>query len=368
MRKIKVFDFFSGCGGTSQGLRDAGMEIIAGIDIDKDAGKTFKRNFTNSTFLEGSIVDDQIFEQVGSLLQEVKKGGEPILFTGCAPCQPFSQQNTTRRNDDERRTLLDYFANYIIEYTPDYIFIENVPGIQKKDNPKNKPFFNFLNTLETIDRDSNGTKCHYNYHFEVVKCLEYGIPQIRRRLVLIASKHEKIIFPEKTHGPDTNHPEYEKVKDWISKYPSLEHGQEYTEIPNHRAGKLSEKNLERLKKLTSPGDSRDKWGEEEQLDCHKEYKGHTDVYGRMHWDGPAKTLTTKCTSLSNGRYGHPFQHRAISVREAASLQTFPDSFIFEGSLQSMTRQVGNAVPPLLAQRFGEKIIQLHEEAKVKNNG
>lgn len=359
---INVFDFFSGCGGTSQGLKKSGMNIIAGIDIDQNAGKTFKRNFKNATFIEGSIVDEHIFETIGELVQEVRKDNKPILFTGCAPCQPFSQQNTTRKQDDTRRTLLDYFARYIVKYTPDFIFIENVPGIQKRENPRNEPFFNFLKTLETIDIDSEGQTCKYNYHYEIANCLKYGIPQTRKRLVLIASKITPVEFPKHTHGPNTDHPEYEKVKDWINKYSPLEHGQEDLNTPNHRAGKLSEKNLERIMDLKNPGDSRDQWTSK-PLDCHEGYNGHMDVYGRMHWEGPAKTLTTKCTSLSNGRYGHPFQDRAISVREAAALQTFPDSFIFEGSLQSMTRQVGNAVPPLLAQRFGEKIIELYEQSK-----
>ncbi len=365
---IKVIDFFSGCGGTSQGLKDAGMEIVAGIDIDADAGKTFKRNFKNATFFEGSVVDEQLFEEIGSLVEKVRKSGEPILFTGCAPCQPFSQQNTTRKKDDIRRTLLDYFAKYVTKYTPEYIFIENVPGIQKKDNPRNKPFFDFLETLASIKQDSNGRECVYDCRYDIVDCLKYGIPQTRKRLVLIASKVSSVEFPKPTHGPGTEHAEYEKVKNWISKYPPLKHGQEDKSIPNHRAGALSDKNLDRIKDLKKPGDSRDQWKKGKNLDCYKDYKGHTDVYGRMHWEGPAKTLTTKCTSISNGRYGHPFQHRAISVREAAALQTFPDSFVFEGSLQSMTRQVGNAVPPLLAQRFGEKIIQLYEDTKVKNNG
>lgn len=361
---INVFDFFSGCGGTSQGLKESGMNIVAGIDIDKEAGMTFKRNFHNAEFIHGSIVEEKVLERIGELVKQTRLDGKPILFTGCAPCQPFSQQNTIRKKDDTRRTLLDYFAQYVVEYTPDFIFIENVPGIQKKDNPKNAPFFNFLNTLDSLDKDAEGKQFKYDYHYDIVDCLKYGIPQTRRRLVLIASKITSITFPNPTHGPGTNQPEFEKVKNWIGKYPALEHGQENSDIPNHRAGQLSPINLQRIMDLKNPGDSRDQW-KSAQLDCHMEYKGHRDVYGRMHWEGPAKTLTTKCTSISNGRYGHPFQHRAISVREAAALQTFPDHFVFEGSFISMTRQVGNAVPPLLAQRFGEKIIELYEQSKGK---
>lgn len=137
--------------------------------------------------------------------------------------------------------------------------------------------------------------------------------------------------------------------------PPIAAGEVHPVIPNHWAAKLSEKNLLRIQNTPEGGDRRH-WPNNLKAGCHLNYNGHSDVYGRMKWDAPASTLTTKCISYSNGRFGHPDQNRAISVREAARLQTFPDNFIFKGSLISCARQVGNAVPPLMAQRISESFI------------
>jgi DNA (cytosine-5)-methyltransferase 1 len=156
------------------------------------------------------------------------------------------------------------------------------------------------------------------------------------------------------------------VREWISGFPPIAAGETYAEIPNHRAARLSELNLERIR-ATPPGGGRFDWPEELMLTCHLgEYNGHTDVYGRMHWDRPASGLTTRCISLSNGRFGHPEQDRAISVREAASIQTFADDFVFFGSLNSMARQVGNAVPVLVAEVFGRYFLTHIERAEQIN--
>jgi DNA (cytosine-5)-methyltransferase 1 len=150
--------------------------------------------------------------------------------------------------------------------------------------------------------------------------------------------------------------EYSKVREWISDFPPIGAGETHSTIPNHRAAGLSEINLERISVLKE-GEDRMHWPEHLKLKCHSNgYGGHTDVYGRMRWDAPATGLTTRCVSLSNGRFGHPTQNRAISIREAACLQTFPRDFIFEGSLAEMARQIGNAVPVILAERFGRNFV------------
>lgn len=341
---IKVFDFFSGCGGTSKGFELAGMDVIWAIDNDPYAGETFHTNFPDAHFDNRSISELEIDE-----LQEFidQCDDNPILFTGCAPCQPYSQQNKQDNPEDSRRVLLEQFGRFVSHYHPDYVFVENVPGLQRIDPDEGSPFGEFLAVL-----DQN----RYQYKYEIIASQAYGVPQKRRRLVLIASRLGKIEFPEKTHGRGTPHSDYSTVREWIWDFPPIEVGETHPDIPNHQAADISDINLERLRHTPIGGDRRD-WPEHLRLACHTDHDGHTDVYGRMPWDNLASCLTTKCTSISNGRFGHPEQNRAISGREAASLQTFPRNFVFAGGTGAVARQVGNAVPVLLAQRFGENFIR-----------
>ncbi len=338
---IKMFDFFSGCGGTSKGFQNAGMDIVFALEKDPDSVATFRKNFSGVEILKKDILmvdPDDIKEYVESC------GIDPLLFCGCAPCQPFTKQNTTKRNRDERVYLLNEFRFFIEAYEPEYIFVENVPGMQKVDDTES-PFSEFVSYLASNN---------YHVDYDVIYSKDFGVPQRRRRLVLIASLLGDITIPQKTHGPGTNN-EYSCIRDWIEDLPPIEAGTEHSEIPNHRAARLVPINLERIRATLEGGGWPD-WPENLRPKCHRgEYSGHTDVYGRMRWDEPATGLTTRCISLSNGRFGHPEQDRAISVREAACLQTFPADFIFEGSLNSMARQIGNAVPVRLAEVFGSHI-------------
>jgi len=240
---------------------------------------------------------------------------------------------------------LDEFLRFVQHYQPTYVFIENVPGLQKVKD-KNSVFGRFLNTL---------TELNYDYTHEMVYAQDYGVPQKRRRLILIASKLGPIYFPPKTHGPETTQA-YSTVREWIGHFPSIEAGETHPDTPNHQAARLSALNLERIRALPEGGNRR-MWPKKLRLECHSgNYKGHTDVYGRMKWDDLANCLTTRCISLSNGKFGHPVQDRAMSGREAARLQTFPDEFFFHGSLTSVAKQVGNAVPVLLAEQFGQNFL------------
>lgn len=345
---IKVFDFFSGCGGTSRGFEQAGMESVFALDFDHDAARTFRTNFSNTHVVRKDIRK----LQTKSIMELVKTHeGSPILFCGCAPCQPFTKQNTTRLEKDKRAPLLNSFSRFVKQYKPHYVFIENVPGMQKVKH--GGPFDKFCRMLEAM---------HYSIATKVVAAQDYGVPQRRRRLVLIASRVGEIELPASTHGPETGR-DYSTVEEWIAHFPAINAGEEHSDIPNHRAAQLSPLNLERIR-ATPPGGDRSSWPEHLKLACHKGYDGHIDVYGRMRWNVPATGLTTRCISLSNGRFGHPEQHRAISVREAAALQTFPDDFVFVGSLNSQAKQVGNAVPTKLAEAFGRHILE-HWET---NNG
>ncbi|RMD90068.1 MAG: DNA cytosine methyltransferase, partial [Calditrichaeota bacterium] len=311
---------------------------------DHDSGETFKLNFPNTHF-ELIDIENYPTKKLKPIIESCSN--HPILFSGCAPCQPFTRQNTKRRKDDRRIVLLNEFSRFVEYYLPEFVFIENVPGMQKIQTDEG-PFGELLEMLN---------KWNYNVKYDIVASMKYGVPQKRRRLVLIASRLGPINFPPETHGSNApNLHNYATVKDYIGDLPPIEAGESHPEIPNHVAANLSALNLERIR-ATPEGGSREDWPEHLWLDCHKgKYNGHTDVYGRMRWNEPATGLTTRCISLSNGRFGHPEQNRAISVREAACLQTFPRDFIFYGSLNSMARQIGNAVPVLLAECFGRGFI------------
>ena len=346
-KNINVIDFFCGCGGTSAGLEKSGMNIVAGVDIDKNALATYAHNFPKAVAIDKSICD-LACKDLESLTSIDKN--EVLVFSACAPCQPFSNQNRNKRDDDERRTLLDEFHRFVEYFEPDFIILENVPGMQKVQEG---PFTRFTAFLDTLG---------YCYDTDVKNAMDYGVPQSRKRLVLIASKHGMIKLPVETHGEDKI--PYKTVRDTITKYPSLKAGEEHSEITNHRARFVSDLNLKRLKATPEGGDRRH-WPDDLILECHKNTKGFSNVYGRMSWDKPSPTLTTNCTAISSGRYGHPSQDRAISIREAGALQTFDDDFIFTGSVQNASRQVGNAVPVLFAKALGDSVVQqINKKGKI----
>ena len=343
-RRARVFDFFSGCGGASRGFQDAGMEVVFALDCDADAERTFRQNFPSATFEAGDI--RQVKEDSVRKLVD-RERPDPVLFCGCAPCQPFSRQNTTRPrpDEDERVPLLLEFLRFIQKCEPDIVFVENVPGIQDVC-PDSEPLSAFLQGLE----DAGYSEPAY----ASVPMKRYGVPQGRRRFLLLASHHGPVELPPETHGPGTASRKFATVRDWIGDLPEIRAGQTHPEIPNHRAARLSVLNLKRIRATPEGGGNRD-WPDALRLACHQEATGYSDVYGRMSWDQPASGLTTRCISYSNGRFGHPDQDRAISVREAACLQTFPMDFCFSGSLSSMARQIGNAVPVRLTTVVGRHV-------------
>ena len=342
-RVVKVFDYFSGCGGTSKGLENAGMEIVFALDSDIDAIASYRKNFPKAVTHCGDIGKFKI-EGVADLVNSSRR--VPLLFTACAPCQPFTKLNHFQPESDPRRSLLDSFRDQVEHYMPDYVFLENVPGIQKSKNSDNP----VSRLIELLDR------MKYRYDAQVVLAQDYGVPQHRRRFILVASKHAPISIPNPTHGTSKDLKPFSTVQDFISELPGIEAGETHTEIPLHKSASLSDLNLQRIK-ATPEGGSRLDWPDDLVLNCHKNgHRGHTDVYGRMRWNRTSPALTTRCISLSNGRYGHPTQDRAISLLEAALLQTFPEDYIFEGSMVSKARQIGNAVPVKLAEVFGRMFL------------
>lgn len=345
---VKVFDFFSGCRRASRGLQDAGMEVVFALDWDDDAASTFNRNFPSAAFEPRDI---RLVEEDSVLKRVADQRPLPVLFSGCAPCQPFTRHNTTRPAplEDDRVSLLLEFLRFIQACEPDIVFVENVPGIQNVC-PVSGPISEFLRGLEEAA-----------YHCSEprrasVSLKRYGVPEGRHRFLLLASRHGPVELPPETHGPGTDNPEFATVSDWIGDLPAIRAGESHPAIPNHRAAGLSQLNLERIRATPEGGGNRD-WPEHLRLKCHRKTTGYTDVYGRMLWDRPASGLTTRCISYFNGGFGHPDpeQPRAISVRKAACLQAFPMDFAFSGRLNSMARQFGNSVPVRLAAVVGRHV-------------
>ena len=340
---IKCVDFFSGCGGTSTGLSRAGIEVAVGIDNDPYAATTFRSNFPDASFLE----EDISALATNDLKPHISRAKKHIwLFSACAPCQPFTKHRQSSVMQDNNANLLSEFLRFVDEYLPDLLFVENVPGLASKAESLG-PFNKLRDTLKNRD---------YWMKYGEFDCRDFGVPQKRRRFALVGSRLGPIDFPGRTHGPGTPNPDYSTVREWIGDMPTIKAGERHKYVPNHRAASLSTLNLERIR-ATPQGGSRRDWPHPLQLDCHRRgFKGYSDVYGRMRWDAPASALTTRCISYSNGRFGHPDQDRAISAREAACLQTFPPTFEFAGSLSSVAKQIGNAVPVLVSQRFGENFV------------
>jgi DNA (cytosine-5)-methyltransferase 1 len=339
-RGIVAVDLFCGAGGLTRGLLDIGIQVKKGYDIDSKVKDTYEKNNKGVIFFHKNI-----FSLKGEeILEGLDRKNNYFLLAGCAPCQPFSMINKQNIVRDNRKNLILKFAKLIEDTSPDFVLMENVPGL--KNGKGKKIFSKFEKTLE---------KMKYNYKSEIVDAKNYGVPQKRKRLILLASKHFPVKIPESTHGIDKI--PYITVKETISKYPRISSGMKHWEIPNHECRNLSEINLERLKYIKKNGGLRDSLPIKLILNCHKNYKGHSDVYGRMKLNDTAPTLTCKCTSISNGRFGHPTQNRGISVREAAALQTFRDNYVFYGTLTNTTSWVGNAVPVKFAESMGKIFVE-----------
>lgn len=339
--RMAAWDFFSGCGGTSAGFREAGIDVRLGLDIDHEAASTFRRNFPEAEFVESDIRAVTACSLDRHLCSGNAAG--PLVFAACAPCQPFSRQNRLKRADDGRTSLLRELCRFIRRFGPDYVFVENVPGMQH-GCLDGEPFQEFLGFLRGL---------RYGVDYAVVEALDFGVPQRRSRLILTASRHGRPGMPAPTYGPGRK--PYLTVWDAIGGYPPLQAGEAHKRVPNHTAPSLSPITKARLRSTPEGGGRRD-WPEHLMLDCHLDHDGHSDVYGRLHRARPSGTLTTRCISVSNGRFAHPTQDRSITPREAAALQTFPDTFVFEGGTNSVAKQVGNAVSVKLAQAFGEHFL------------
>lgn len=337
---IAAVDLFCGAGGLAYGLQSEGIEVVAGIDVDEDCKYPFEQN-TGGEFFSWDIQEIN-----GDKIDKLFPDGARKVMVGCAPCQPFSQytQGSNARTD-EKWGLLQDFSRLTASVEPSIVSMENVPELSN-----HAIFDEFVQTL----RD----ELDYSVWFDEIHAPKYGVPQDRNRLVLLASKLGDIKLEDPQHGEDGDSP---TVHDAIGELPDIPAGGVAKSDPFHRAAGLNETNLKRIRN-SNPGGTWHDWPEELKLDCHKKSTGdsYVGVYGRMAWDEPAPTITTQFFNYGSGRFGHPEQDRAISLREGALLQTFPKKYQFvpnenEISKEHAGQMIGNAVPVELAKAIGRSI-------------
>jgi DNA (cytosine-5)-methyltransferase 1 len=331
-----VVDLFCGAGGLSYGLQSAGLKISTGVDLDPNCKFALENN-TSANFVCDDITNISV-DQISTWFGKAKTR----VLAGCAPCQPFSTYSQSRKSVDNRWNLLQQFQRLALGSMPEFVTMENVVGLAKQDVWKD-----FVSSLTDVG---------YSVSWRIVECKKFEVPQTRRRLVLIGSR----LGPVELADPvETN---IVTVKDAIGELPPIAAGETSEGDPLHSSSSLAEINLERIKHSQPGGTWRD-WPSKLRAKCHQKESGksYPSVYGRMEWDKPAPTITTQCYGYGNGRFGHPEQDRAISLREAAIIQSFPQSYRFldndrEVSFSHLGTLIGNAVPPKLGEAIGKCII------------
>lgn len=339
---LKAIDFFSGAGGLTHGLMVAGISVLAGIDNDGSCKETFEKNNKGAIFLRKDITKYSPDDLKRDL--NIKKNDDDMIFAGCAPCQFWSIIRTSKEKSKKTKNLILDFQRFIDYFRPGFVVVENVPGISSK---RESPMGNFIVALKSFG---------YNVAHGVTDMSLYGVPQKRKRFTLLASRVSAISLPKPT-GKKITVRDVLGVKNGFSK---IKAGTKDKTSFLHTAASLSKKNLERLQMTEKNGGNRSSWQNKKthQLACYASgEKKFYDTYGRMWWDKPSPTITTKFFSISNGRFAHPEENRAISLREGATLQTFPENYEFiSTSMASIAKMIGNAVPPKFAKIIGKQII------------
>lgn len=367
MTTYTAIDLFSGAGGLSEGFAQAGFQILAANDFDQYAAETFKATHRDANFIDGpvqKITANQLLKAAGL------KKGELFCLIGGPPCQAFSVYNHQRGMHDERSGLFREYLRLVEGVSPEWVIMENVTGMTSVAN--GQAINEIRGCLQSLG--------YSNFEFRQLKAEEYGVPQERRRLFFIANRSDQSIpWPEPTN--DGEHIPFNSVADAIFDLPQIENGggeaeQKYpkktkltsyqlemrnggSSVYNHIAPRLSPTNLERMKHIPQGGSWRDIPRQLLPAGMQKAKRSdHTKRYGRLHPKGLSSTILTKC-DIHWGAYIHPLHDRALTVREAARFQSFPDSFVFQGPRTEQYRQVGNAVPPLLGKSVAEAIINHH---------
>lgn len=344
--ELKAVDFFCGGGGMSYGMLQAGINVIAGIDYEPKCKETYEQNITGAKFIEADVFKLEVSDLEKEL--SLKRNDDSLILIGCSPCQFWSIINTERTKSAKSKSLLKEFAKFVKYFNPGYVVVENVPGVLRKKEESG--LHEFIEWLE-----ANG----YTVHFEVHNVSDFGVPQNRKRFTLIANRLTDIeIQPIKAEGRKRT------VRDVLgleNGFPVIEHGTKDTSDFLHTVMRLGELNQERLTHVEKDGGDRSGFAgfEHLQLECFKgRDNSFKDTFGRLWWDRPSPTITTKFYNISNGRFVHPEEDRALSLREGAVLQSFPIKYKFIGTgLDSIARIIGNAVPPQYAKSIGLAITQ-----------
>jgi DNA (cytosine-5)-methyltransferase 1 len=349
---VYLVDFFAGCGGMSWGFASTrqshlSYRVLAGIDIDKKALSTYEKNVgAPGIAADIASIADRPNSLVHLLGDVDPRQLRPLVFVGCAPCQGFSAHRKKDRRDDPRNNLMAAFAKICLHFRPDVIVMENVPEVI---TGRYRGYFQAAAAL----LEGGG----YSLSLDVLDLSLYGVPQRRRRAVVLGSLHGSIELP----APLFSREAAPSVRDAISHLRPIQAGECDPYDPMHRAPAHTSRILSRIKKTPADGGDRRALSLRDQLECHVsvdsgETPGFTDVYGRLRWDTPSVTITAKSSTPSCGRFLHPEQHRNISVREAAILQGFPQGYQFVGPLVHLYRQIGEAVPPLFARQLGWRVL------------
>jgi DNA (cytosine-5)-methyltransferase 1 len=341
VRKIACVDLFCGVGGLTHGLIRGGLEVVAGFDVDENCRYPYQSN-NNALFATKDVRNLTAAELCSHF-----PPGKLRLIAGCAPCQPFStytRKGRGQRNGSKWDLLLD-FARLVRETQPELVTMENVPQLLE-----HAVFGEFLSAL-----------VGYTVQYEIVECSQFGVPQTRKRFVLLASK----LGPIKFISPSGNARTF-TVRDAIAHLPAIKAGEANPDDPLHTSSSLSDLNMRRIR-ASKPGGTWRDWDRTLLAKCHRKKTGMTypSVYGRMSWDAPAPTITTQCFGFGNGRFGHPEQNRAISLREASILQTFPSGYRFLRNgervrFNLLGRLIGNAVPVKLGEMIAASLLVHYE--------
>lgn len=354
--EVRAVDLFAGCGGMTVGLKSAGFRVVAAVEIDSDAAASYRANHKDVNLLRRDIrriSGRELLRTIGA------RRGQLDLLAGCPPCQGFTRLTEQSSRKDPRNLLINDFLRMAKALHPRVCMMENVPGLMSRGRPL---FDKLVNGLE---------RQGYVVHHKIVQLADYGVPQLRKRLVVLASRGEPLDIPAPTHCKPAQTTKkvagrrvWRTVRDAIQDLPfpptrsSVISGNELPKYPWHYARDTSEKVLKRLKFATKHKQGRVKFPRALRLECHrKNPNGYFDVYGSMRWDAPSSTITSGCTNASKGRFGHPSFPRPITATEAALLQTFPISYRFVGGLESVARQIGNALPARFASVMGRSIVR-----------
>ena len=365
-KRLTAIDLFAGCGGLTSGLRAAGFEVLAAIEKDRNAAATYKANHPDVKLYESDIRVVSPSTLLADL--DLPKGGTVDLLAGCPPCQGFTRLTENNGRRDRRNGLIRQFLSFVHAIRPKTCMLENVPGLVR--TRKGKRYFNELaRGLE---------KAGYRVSYDLVELADYGVPQFRRRLVLLAARGRALPIP----APTNCHPAksaksglkpWKTVRNAIGGLPKpplrslVRSGKAVPPYDWHYARDVSPMVRRRLEHAIATGRDRTSLPPSLRLACHSRTPdGYYDVYGAMGWDQPSPTITSGCTNASKGRFGHPKEPRPLTATEAAVLQTFPLSYKFKGSgMESVAGQIGNALPRKFAKIAGEAIVRRLSSSRTK---